>query len=576
MPERRNVIFMQALPGFRDFLPKECATRNYIFAHWREVARMSGFVEWDGPILEPTELYEKKSGSEIVTQLFNFVDKGGREVALRPELTPTLARVVAAHNHEFRKPFKWFSIGPYFRHERQQRGRLREHFQLNCDIVGEASLAADIELVALSIDILREFGFTEKDFVVRVSDREFWTEFLKSKDVPESRWQETLQVIDRSEREPREKTAEKLGKLADPVFVALNSGGKSEKLDKLVKGLGIRGLADFVEVDVGIVRGLAYYTGIVFELFDRAGKFRAIAGGGRYDNLICQLSDGAVSLPAVGFAMGDVVLAELIQTISAADNQMREAIRDNDAIDIYVSIAKETLRPLAIEYVQALRDAGYRVEYAFSGSKIRQHLRSAEQIGGRAAVVFGDEWPDVTVKVLATGEDKRMSAQESLRWLRVFNRGPRKLRLPKSLRRFNQPAMDVEILALCDAATAQLDGKLNLLGVFDQIRSLKVPTNPIPCSLATRIRFSKTEEGQKAIRIAIIDADGKPVFPTLDTNVDVRVPPNESSHAVQVILGIQQLSLPAYGEYAVDLAIDGRVEKSIPLLARPIKQQSQT
>src|SRR5215469_6517578 len=306
---------MQALPGFRDFLPDDRAVGNYIFARWREVSRRYGFVEWDGPVLEPTDLYRKKSGAEIVDQLFNFTDKGDREVSLRPELTPTLARVVAAHERAFKKPLKWFSIGQFFRYEKQQRGRLREHYQLNCDIIGESDFAADIELVALCVDILRAFGLTEKDFVVRISDREFWTDFFRAEKVPAERWDDLLQAIDKSAREPREKSAEKLGDLADPVFVTLKSGGKSEKLEQLVDGLRARGLADFVAIDVGIVRGLAYYTGIVFEVFDRAGKFRAIAGGGRYDNLIAQLSDGAVSMPALGFAMGDVVLGELINEI---------------------------------------------------------------------------------------------------------------------------------------------------------------------------------------------------------------------------------------------------------------------
>ena len=174
---------MQPLPGFRDFLPSDCAMRNYIFARWREVSRRYGFVEWDGPVLEPTDLYRKKSGAEIVDQLFSFTDKGERDVALRPELTPTLARVIAAHEREFKKPLKWFSIGQFFRYEKQQRGRLREHFQLNCDIIGESALSADIELVALAIDIVRAFGFIEKDFVVRISDREFWTDFLRSRKV---------------------------------------------------------------------------------------------------------------------------------------------------------------------------------------------------------------------------------------------------------------------------------------------------------------------------------------------------------------------------------------------------------
>ncbi len=309
---------MQSLPGFRDFLPEECARRNYIFARWREVARRYGFVEWEGPPLEATELYKKKSGEEIVDQLFNFTDKGDREVALRPELTPTLARVVAAHEREFKKPLKWFSIGQFFRYEKQQRGRLREHFQLNCDIIGETGLAADIELVALCIDVLRAFGFGVKDFVVRISDREFWTDFLREKDVPVDRWDEFLQAIDKFGREPREKTAEKLGKLADPVFTTLKSGGKSEKLGKLVDGLRGRGLSRFC-VDRYRHRSWSRLLHrLVFEVFDRAGKFRAIAGGGRYDNLIAQLSDGAVSLPALGFAMGDVVLGELINEVPRA------------------------------------------------------------------------------------------------------------------------------------------------------------------------------------------------------------------------------------------------------------------
>jgi histidyl-tRNA synthetase len=393
---------MQALPGFRDFLPNQCAVRNYVFARWREVARRYGFNEWEGPVLESTDLYKKKSGAEIVDQLFNFTDKGEREVALRPELTPTLARVIAAHEREFKKPLKWFSIGQFFRYEKQQRGRLREHFQLNCDIIGETDMAADIELVALCIDILRAFGLTEKDFVVRVSDREFWTDFLREKGVPADRWDELLQVIDKSSREPREKTAEKLGKLADSVFALLKTDSKSEKLNKLVDGLRERGLEDFVAIDVGIVRGLAYYTGTVFEVFDRAGKFRAIAGGGRYDNLIGQLSDRAVSLPALGFAMGDVVLGELIHETAQAREKMEKAITSHREIDIYVVIAKEERRADALKQIQHLRDRGYRLDYPLTADKVARQFKAAEQLGARVAILFGDEWPQVKIKVLAT------------------------------------------------------------------------------------------------------------------------------------------------------------------------------
>jgi histidyl-tRNA synthetase len=403
---------MQTLPGFRDFLPEDCAKRNYIFARWREVARRYGFAEWEGPVLEATELYKKKSGAEIVDQLFNFTDKGEREVSLRPELTPTLARIVAAHEREFKKPLKWFSIGQFFRYEKQQRGRLREHFQLNCDIIGESDLAADIELVALCIDLLRAFEFTEKDFVVRISDREFWTDFLREKDVPADRWDEFLQSIDKFGREPREKTTEKLGKLADDVFATLKSGGKSEKLSKLVDALRGRGLADFVAIDIGIVRGLAYYTGIVFEVFDRAGKFRAIAGGGRYDNLVAQLSDGTVSMPALGFAMGDVVLGELINEIPRAKEAMQKAITSDRNIDIYVVIAKEERRADALRQIQHLRDRGYRVDYPLTSEKVGKQFQTAEQLGARVAVLFGDEWPQVKIKKMATAEQELVSSEK--------------------------------------------------------------------------------------------------------------------------------------------------------------------
>jgi histidyl-tRNA synthetase len=395
---------MQPLPGFRDFLPKDCAFRNYIFSSWRETARRYGFIEWDGPILEPTDLYTKKSGPEIIAQLFNFRDKGEREVAMRPEMTPTLARVVAAHEREFKKPLKWFSIPQCFRYEKQQRGRLREHFQINCDIIGDDSLGADIETIALSIDLLRAFGLNEKDFVLRISDREFWIDLLKEEKISEDRWDEILQAIDKSEREPREKTAEKLGPFANSVFAVLDGGGKSPKLEGVVDALRDRGLDAFVKIDLGIVRGLAYYTGVVFEAFDRAGKLRALAGGGRYDKLIAQLSDDAISLPAVGFAMGDVVLGELIETTPFARERAEAANTRERNVEIYVVIAKEERRRDALAQVQALRDSNYRVDFSLTAAKVGKQFQTAEQLGARIAILFGDEWPELKIKTLATGE----------------------------------------------------------------------------------------------------------------------------------------------------------------------------
>ncbi len=405
---------MQSLPGFRDFLPAECAVRTYIFNTWREVSRRYGFVEYDGPVLEDLELFKKKSGEEIVKQLYDFTDKGGRAIALRPEMTPTLARMVAAAHRDFRKPIKWFCIPQMFRYERPQRGRLREHYQYNCDIVGEASPAADVELIAVCIDLLRAFGFTADDVVIRISDREFWIDFLRTQNVAEERWQSILEVIDKSEREPREKTAERLGDLAERVFHILDRGGESAKLNSIVAGLQQRGLGDFVRVDLRIVRGLAYYTGVVFEAFDRAGKLRAIAGGGRYDNLIAHLSDGAASLPALGFAMGDVVLGELIRENASARATMEQAISREQKLDVYVIIAKEERRESAAADVQALRDRNYRVDYPLTPAKVGKQFQTAEHLNAEFAILSGDEWPQVKVKRLATREEQLVEHEQLL------------------------------------------------------------------------------------------------------------------------------------------------------------------
>ncbi len=266
---------------------------------------------------------------------------------------------------------------------------------------------------------MRAFGLTEKDFVIRISDREFWTDLLRAQKIDNRAWDEILQAIDKSERQPREKTAEKLGELAAPVLKLLDHGGTSEKLDRLVEGLRGRGLAEFVNVDVRIVRGLAYYTGMVFEVFDRADKLRAIAGGGRYDNLIAQLSNDAVSLPALGFAMGNVVLGELISETPAARAKMKGAVKTENKIDIYVVIAKEQRRADALEQIQKLRDRGYRVDYPLAPAKVPRQFQTAEQLGARVAILFGEEWPQVAVKDLATGEQQLIAREDLLAHLQA-------------------------------------------------------------------------------------------------------------------------------------------------------------
>jgi histidyl-tRNA synthetase len=409
---------MNPLPGFRDFYPETLAVRRYIFDKWRDVARRYGFREYDGPPLEPLELYTQKSGEEIVGQLFNFVDKGDRAVALRPEMTPTLARMVGAHHRDYKKPIKWFAIPQFFRYEKQQRGRLREHFQFNADIIGEGGVSADAELIALAIDILRGFGLTENDFVVRVSDRAMWHRYLSAAGVAEDKQYVALQAIDKLEREPLEKARERLGSAGVSApkmeeLLAIADGKVAADAPELAEMMGKLGdLARFCKVDFKIVRGLAYYTGIVWEIHDRKGELRAIAGGGRYDNLLKQVS--GVDLPALGFGMGDVVLGELLKD--------RGLLPKADwGLDCYVVIADETLRGEALKLIHQLRDAGIAVDYALTETKVGKQFQSASAVGARYALVVGSkEWKasEVKLKNLTAETEERVTVSKAMEILR--------------------------------------------------------------------------------------------------------------------------------------------------------------
>src|SRR5213595_203321 len=414
----------QALPGFRDFYPEELALRNHIFTTWRDVARRYGFQEYDGPPLEPLELYTRKSGDEIVGQLYNFVDKGGREVALRPEMTPTLARMVGARAQALKKPIRWFSIPQLFRYERQQRGRLREHFQLNMDIIGEAGPLADAELIAATIDIMRAFGFGPADVQARVSDRRVLRTLLLGSGLTEAQLPTAFEVIDKSERVPGDALAEILGKVgigtreAASVFEVANlrsmdtvsaalakvKGGEAagESLRTVIEALGTMGLGEFVSVDLTIVRGLAYYTGIVFELFDTGKKLRAICGGGRYDGLLKAL--GGVDLPALGFGMGDVVLGELLRERAPAD----QASTQLDAF--LIAVSGEDVAPV-LTLAHELRDRGVAVEYGLRPAVIRKQLELAAARGAPRAIIVGpDERAagEVVVRDLKAGAEERV------------------------------------------------------------------------------------------------------------------------------------------------------------------------
>ena len=395
---------IQSLPGFREFYPDACAVRNYLFETWRGVARRYGFVEYEGPVLEPTELYKRKSGDEIVKQLFHFDDQGGRAVALRPETTPTLARMAAARQRDFRKPMKWFQIGSCFRYEKPQKGRGREFYQFNCDILGEPGGAADADLVAMAIDVMRALGFTSADFVVRLSDRNIWPDFLAKAGVAADALGAFLQIIDKMERERPEVTAAKLSELgtsreAVDAFIA-GKGADWAPLQALLADLGARGLSGYVDVDLGIVRGLAYYTGTVFEIFDTSRSLRAVAGGGRYDNL-CALI-GGTDLPACGFAMGDMVIGEFVKATPGANSRLQEWVAETGKTDVFVVVADEARRPEALAAVQTLRAAGFSTDYPYNPQGVGKQFKTAEALRARAAVVIGGEFPEVKIKDLLT------------------------------------------------------------------------------------------------------------------------------------------------------------------------------
>jgi histidyl-tRNA synthetase len=413
----------KALAGFRDFYPTDLALRTHIFSTWRRVATRYGFEEYDGPPLEPLALYTTKSGEEIVGQLYNFKDKGDRDVALRPEMTPTLARMVAARAGELKKPIRWFSIPQLFRYERQQRGRLREHFQLNCDLIGEAGPLADAEIIALAIDVMRAFGLGPQDVRVRLSDRRVMTAILKRRGVPEAGISTAFEFLDKYERlKPEE--LERFSSRADLIAPATQDdltavaqirgwNALDQELERAAelrhvagplrevhRALTAMGLADFVELDLTIVRGLAYYTGIVFELFDAGRTLRAISGGGRYDNLLHDL--GGVSLPALGFGMGDVVLAELLKDRGVVPPE-------ESSVDVFLVFITGDDLTHVLALAHQLRDRGLRVEYALSPQTVGKQLKLADARRARLAAVIG---PDERARGELIVKDLRSGTQD--------------------------------------------------------------------------------------------------------------------------------------------------------------------
>ena len=415
----------QGVRGTRDFYPEDMRLRNWLFDNFIAASLLHGFEEYDAPVLEHEELYTRKQGEEITKQLYNFQDKGERKVALRPEMTPSLARMVMSRAGSLPMPIKWFSIPQCWRYERTQSGRGREHYQWNVDIWGTTELSADAELISVIVTFFEELGLTSDDIVIRISSRKVLEEVLGSLGVEGDLFAKTCIIVDKMDKLPSEVIEEQLSDL----------GHSSEVISKIQSVLGIKdmddltnalekdsaaitelttlfdlvdsyGMSEWLQFDASIVRGLAYYTGSVFEAHDREGKFRAICGGGRYDNLLSTL--GGKDLPATGFGFGDMVIMELLEE----KNLNPELI---SGVDDLVLPLSQDLRDIAVRVAAALRLSDRTVDLVLEDKKMKWAFKHAERVGAKRLVLLApDEWSRKMIKVkdLETGEEKEVSFKE--------------------------------------------------------------------------------------------------------------------------------------------------------------------
>ncbi|PIO05009.1 histidine--tRNA ligase [Candidatus Woesearchaeota archaeon CG08_land_8_20_14_0_20_43_7] len=411
---------VQNLRGTRDFYPELMRRLNYIFNIWRKVAIRYGYSEFDGPMLEPAMLWTLKSGAEIPDQMYAFKDKSGNDIAVRPELTPTLARMIAAKQKELPKPLRWFSIPRCWRYEAPQSGRLREFFQFNADLLGSTSMKADAEIIMTVIDIMREFGCDEKEFYIRLGNRKLIQSMLNAAGIPDEKLQEVSRLIDKREKlKPGDfeislsdagVSEDSIGKINAMLEIkdigsidenTLNDKGKEglSELRSLLEDLSFYGAMRFVEVDMSIMRGFDYYTSTVFEVFDRSKEMRAIVGGGRYENLVEDF--GGDPCPGVGYGLGDVVLCLFLEKLGKLPEL-------NSEVDYYIIAVNEAMSKNAIEVASLMRKK-YNVEVELS-RKLRSAMDYANSIGAKKVIIVGPkdvEEGNVTIKDMQSGEEQK-------------------------------------------------------------------------------------------------------------------------------------------------------------------------
>lgn len=418
--------------GTRDFYPPDMRLRTWLFDQWRSVASLYGFSEYDAPVLESESLYTRKAGEEVTQQLYNFVDKGDRAVALRPEMTPSLARMVMAKKGGLTLPLKWFSIPQCWRYERMTRGRRREHFQWNMDVWGVGGIEAEAELLSAMVTFFKKVGLSSEDVGIKVNSRGVIGEVLTELGVPEEKFAATCVLVDKLEKVPidaiqgdledlglEKSTIEKLttvltNKSIESISAVLPPDSKAVKeLSQLFQLCEAYGIDEWVMFDASVVRGLAYYTGIVFEAFDRKGVLRAIAGGGRYDKLLETF--GGDPTPAAGFGFGDAVIVELLKERNVLPSF------EGSGFDTVVFAMSEDLYGAAIEVASRLREEGQKVDLVLEKRKSKWVFKHASRIEARyCVIVAGNEYlnGEVAVKDLSLGEQKEVKIDALGDWVK--------------------------------------------------------------------------------------------------------------------------------------------------------------
>ncbi len=396
------------------------AVRNALTDGWKAASARNGFEEYDGPIFEMLKMYQVKSGDEIVDQLFSLRDRGGRDLAIRPEITPTLARMVNQQINALPRPVKWFSVPRLCRAERPQKGRLREFFQWNIDIIGIESVLADAEIIFCAVDYLKSVGLTEKDIVVRISSRRMLAEVFKAIGIPEDQLDPLYALLDKINKVPAEAFEEKLTELVpdagqrdkiqammkaqsiDQVaqVTTLTDAAKAavDELNALFDTLKTMGISDYCKFDISIVRGLAYYTGVVFEIYDRECALRAIGGGGRYDNLLKQF--GGPQVTATGLGMGDCVLGILLEEKGLMKDLATRTL------DYFVACADAQYQSKAIEITAILRNAGKITNASYKTGALGKQFKQASEQNAAQTIIVGSEVENgqLAIKDMATGD----------------------------------------------------------------------------------------------------------------------------------------------------------------------------